>query len=246
MIGPIRYEHPAGIITIPVRDFACSSYNSCLLLGARKNWPSFTCLGCEQNRARGGHEYFAAALADDAVDVDTIDLCPAMDEPEDLDLDHRCVDCGRVGDDQVVHLVAGAPRCLICRPDLGRGNIGALSARILAGTHLLRPFISLADLARVVRAQVNTVRKHVGRSVQYRLNERLVLIPARLAGIACENHMSSSATKLGIDDVAAWLGLRTAHGGALIGLMGGQEVVHWLDLAHRLNDCCLIGGSQDA
>jgi len=246
MIGPSRYEHPPGSVTMPVRDFSCWLYNDCLRAAAHDNWPSATCLGCALCTVGDDHEFYCEATADDDGDLDLVEAGAVVrTEPCDVDIAHCCIDCGREGDAYSVHLVDGAPKCILCRPDLGRGRVGVLSRRVSPGTRLDRPMISMAGLARLTRATMKTVRPHILSSVQYRLHDRRdVLLPARLYGIICENPLQHGNIMLDRAEVGAWLGLRSRHGGALIELMGGQPKVHWLDLAHRLHDRLLIGGSH--
>ena len=50
-VGPFRgvllYDKKLDCPIIPPRHFDCPAYDDCLEIGARLNWPSFECIGCD-------------------------------------------------------------------------------------------------------------------------------------------------------------------------------------------------------
>lgn len=241
MIGPQPYAHPPGRISIPARDFDCDGYDRCLRIA--DGMASWTCLGCPRYQGQDHHEIIGDAVADDVED----DLFgPASPgswlDTNDSDIDHVCVDCGRAGDARTVRLMDGLPRCVLCRPDMGLPRIEALAQRIPPWVTGDGPMLSISTVHRLCRCTPNTARKHVYRSARYPINGAVVLVPARLLGLAAVNPIEAAAgDHIGIGLVADWLGMHTTDAEAVLALMGGEETVHWLDLAHRLIDHLVVG-----
>ncbi len=240
MKGPRLYTPPSGLVVLPVRDFDCHRYPRCLDKAADAYWPSWTCQGCPLCTARHDHHVLGDEGPNDARGDYLESGAVVSWKPVELhdDLDHQCVDCGRVGDAYSVFLVDGLPRCILCRPDLG-GPISAYwAARWEPGTKAMSPLIKMKHLAVLAGISPKTAERQVERAqlATYQPHARLRLVPARQLGLEIAWHPPPrQAVQEG--SIVALFGLRTARGGLVTNLLQGRDSVPWLELAHLLHDC---------